>query len=222
MRARTAVTAAALAAASALILTACGGGSGGDDKITSSPSTAASSASPSASPSPAGGASLKIDPALSLPADLKMQFDFKLPANHSESLALTTSADFMQAMNHAVVKQSTKDPSLAVYSAGDALAFGKSYVQQYVTHGWTLTGTDLFYTPKVTLSTGKSAAQVTFCENQGKVYGKVIKTGKVLTTPEDDNSYVSYTVSVARLPTPTEVWQAQSITVKEKALQCKQ
>lgn len=137
-------------------------------------------------------------------------------------MALTAAANFIQAMNHAVVKQTTEDPGLTTYAAGDALAFGRSYVQQYVSHSWTLTGADRFYGPKVEISSDKASGQVTFCENQSKVYGKEVKTGKVLTTQESDNSYVSYEIVLAKLPTQTEVWQAQSITVKEKASQCKQ
>lgn len=222
MRVRTALSAAALATTAALTMTACGGGSGGgNDKIPTTPSTSTTTAA-APTTAPPSGAALKIDPALKLPADLTVTFDWTLPSDHNQAVALVASADFIQAMTHAVVKQNTSDPVLAAYSAGDALSFGKSYVQQYVSHGWTLTGTDRYYSPKVQLSSAKSSAQVTFCEDQSKVFGKVISTGKILTTTPSDSSYVSYTITVSKLPVRTELWQAQSITVKEKALQCKQ
>lgn len=221
MRGRTAVTAATLATA-AVLLTACGGGGSGDsDKISSPPSTTAAPSSSATATSTATGAPTKIDPSLALPADLRLNFDWAAPTDHAQAIALATAANFIQSMDHAVVKQSTKDAGLATYSSGKARSFATTFVQDYITHRWTLTGTDHFYRPKVTLGANKTYGEVTFCDNQSKVYGKEIKTGKVLTTPEDDSSYVSYSVVVAKLQLPTEVWQAQSITVKEKALQCK-
>jgi hypothetical protein len=224
MRARpTALTAAALAATAALTLSACGGGSGdGDSTISPTPpATTASTAPPTTAATPAGEP-LTIDPALTLPADLKLNFDWQQPSDHTQAIALVTAANFMQSVIHGVVKQNPKDSGLVTYSAGDARTFGTDYVQQYIDHKWTVTGTDHYYDPKVDVTSSKASAQVTFCENQSKIFSKDIKTGKVFTTPESDSSYVSYAIVVAKLPLPTELWQAESITVKEKALECKQ
>ena len=225
MRTPTAVTAAVLTATAVLVLTACGGGDSGDssgsDKISGAP--AATTAPPVTTPAAAPiGAPPQIDPALKLPADLKLTFGWSTPADHAQAMALVTSADFIQAIDHGVVKQSVQGSSLTQYASGAALDYANRYIQQYIDHGWSLTGTDRYYDPKVKLTAGGTAAQVTVCEDQSKIFGKVIKTGKVLTTPVDDSSYLSYSIVVARLPTPTELWQAQSITVKEKALECKQ
>ncbi|MCL2734259.1 MAG: hypothetical protein FWE15_30120 [Actinomycetia bacterium] len=212
----------ALAAVAALVLSACGSGSGGSDTIDKgSPETTATTASASPSAAPTGPPP-KVDALLALPADLKVVFDFGTPADHTQAAALTGAADFIQAISHAVVKQNAHDPLLSAYGAGDALAYARNYVQQNVQRKLTLTGTDRYYRPKVTASKGGGAVEVTLCNNQAKLYSKETATGKVHITPADDASYSLFDIVMVKLPSGKELWQAHSITVKGKALECEQ
>lgn len=224
MRARTAVTAAALAAAAALTLTACGGSSsGGDSKISTAPSTSASpSASASASPSGASGTALKIDPALKLPADLNTQFQWATPKDAAQAAALSGAANYIQAIDHAVVKQNKNDAGLVGYAAEGALTYAQGYVQQNVDQKLTMTGTDRYYGPTFTTASGGGSVEVKLCNDQSKLYSKDVVGGKVHVTGASDRNYVSWDIVMVKLPTANAVWQARAVTVKEKALQCKQ
>ncbi|SEN51803.1 hypothetical protein [Actinacidiphila rubida] len=218
----TPAAATALAAVAALVLSACGSGSGGSDTIDKGgPATTASapSATPTATPS---GPPPKIDRALALPAGLTVVFDFGTPADPAQAAALTGAADFIQAISHAVVRQNPHDAVLGAYGAGDALTYARTYVQQNVRRRLTLTGTDRYYRPKITVSKGGGAVEVVLCNNQAKLYSKDIATGKVHITPADDASYSLFDLVMAKLPTGKGLWQANSITVKGKALECEQ
>ncbi|WP_435125895.1 hypothetical protein [Actinacidiphila sp. bgisy144] len=221
MRARTAATATALAAATALTLTACGGSGGGSDAKISSPAT--SSAAPTTPSAPATQSSaLKIDPTLALPADLKAQFEWTAPKNAEEAAALSGAANFIQAIDHAVVKQNKNDAGLVGYAADGALTYAQNYVQQNVDLKLTMTGTDRYYSPAFTLGSGGGSVEVKLCNDQSKLYSKEVAGGKVHVTGASDRNYVSWDIVMVKLPTAQAVWQAHSVTVKEKALQCKQ
>ncbi|WP_329134504.1 hypothetical protein OG552_19130 [Streptomyces sp. NBC_01476] len=223
MRARTVLPAAALAAATALTLSACGGDSGGgDSKISPAAATTAPPATPTPTTPPASGAVLTVDPSLALPADLKLTFDWPLPADHTEAAVLTTSADFMQSMVHGVVRQSVKDGALNTYAQGDAYTYAKQYIQLHINAKKTLTGTDHFFRPTVKLLAKNSAAEVTFCEDQTNLFSKEVATGKAHVTGADDRNYVSYQLVLSLFRPGTQLWRAQSITTKERALECKQ
>lgn len=168
------------------------------------------------------GDKVTVDRSLSLPADVRVDFDWTLPADAAQAAALTVTANYMQSMAHGVTRQNVQDPVLAAYSTGDALSSAHSYIKQYVDHKWTLTGTDRYYAAKVRYGSSKKVAQVTFCEDQSKFFGKETATHKVLTNAPSDDSYVTYTVVLAQAPTKTLFWQAQSLTSKAKALECKQ
>jgi hypothetical protein len=223
MRATSAALAALLTAATAAGVTACGGSGGGSDTIDGGSSPTPTAASVSATtPEAAKGAPPRIDPALALPADLKVVFDWSTPAGHTQAAALTDAADFIQAITHAVVKQDRNDVLLRAYAAHDALAYAQNYVQQNVQRGLTLTGTDRYYRPAVKVGTGGETVEITLCNDQGRLFSKETATGKVHTSPPDDASYSVFDIVMARLPTSTELWQANSITVKGKALECEQ
>ena len=224
MRVRTAVTAAALAASAALTLSACGGGSGsGNDKIPSASGTSATTpASPSASPSQAGGKPLRIDPGLAMPAGVKVAFDLSAPNNSVQAAALSGAADFIQSIDHAVVKQNANDPGLRGYAAGGALAYGQNFVRENVGQKLTLSGTDRYYEPVFGAAGGATTVEVTLCNDQSKLYSKEVATGKVDVTGASDRNYVLWDIVMVKLPSAKAIWQAHGVTVKEKALQCKQ
>jgi hypothetical protein len=223
MRARTAATTGALAAAAALLLAACGGGSDGSDPISTHRTAPATSPPTASAPvTPAGGRPLTVDPSLALPADLKLTFDWTLPADRTQAAVLTAGANYMQSLVHGVVRQSTAKSGLRTYAAGQAYTYATQYVQLHVDARKTLTGTDRYYRPVVEVAANKAAAQVTFCENQSKLYSKDVATRKIDVTGENNDSYLSYRLVLALFRPGTDLWQAQSVTVKERALQCEQ
>ncbi|MCM2426324.1 hypothetical protein [Streptomyces sp. RKAG337] len=221
MRAPTALTAAALATASALLLTACGGG-GSDDKSDGIPGVATTASAAPTTTAAATGAPTTIDPSLALPADLKLNFDWATPADHTQAVVLTTTANFMQSLVHGVTQQSYAKSGLATYATDAALAYGKSYVKTRVDLKRTLTGTDHYYRPEITIASNKTSAEVTFCENQAKLFSKEIPTGKVHVNSESARSYAFYDIVLTKFRPNVDLWQARSIVVKESALQCKQ
>lgn len=221
MRARTSAGAAAvLAVTAAVALAGCGGGGSSSDKIPSGPPS--SSPAPPSSAAPSGGAPLKLDPALKLPADVTLTFDWQTPADRTKAAVLTATANYMQAMTHAVVKQSASGSSLGNYATGQAFTYAEDYVQRHIDAKLTVTGTDRYYRPVVKVTTGKPTAVVTLCENQGKLYSKEISTGKTDVTPQDADSFVSYDIALTEFRPGSGLWRASAITVKGRAAQCQQ
>ena len=130
----------------------------------------------------------------------------------------------MRSIAHGIVKRTANDPLVARYAQGGSVAqkYAHTQIQQAISGGWTETGTDRYYRPTVNLSSAKTGASVSFCDFQGKAYGKDIKTGKLLGTAVTDNSYVYFTIVMAKFPTGADLWQAVSVDVKAKATQCKE
>lgn len=230
MRAHRALTACALAvvsAAAAVGTSGCGSSGSDDDKIATAESStpaASASASPTASAGKAG-APLRIDPAVAMPADVKVVFDWTMPADTAQNAALTAAANYLQAVDHAVVKQNLKDPPLYAHSANTALAHGKDFVQANISGKLTLSGTDRFYRPAFAEGSGGARATsvgITLCEDQSKLYSKEIATGKVRVTGDDPRNYLSYSLVVVKVATAHPFWQVQGLAVTEGAKQCMQ
>ncbi|MFI0900132.1 hypothetical protein [Streptomyces sp. NPDC020983] len=231
MRAHRALTACAVAvtsAAAAVVTAGCGGSSGSDkDKTIDLPSatpTASAPASPTSSAAKAG-APLKLDPAVAMPAGVKVVFDWTMPADPAQNAALTAAANYLQAVDHAVVKQKLQDPPLYAHSANTALAHGKDFVQANISGKLTLSGTDRFYQPAFTEGSGGAQATsvgITLCEDQSKLYSKEIATGKVRVTGDDPRNYLGYSLVVVKVATAHPFWQVQGLAVKEGAKQCMQ
>ncbi|MFF0591074.1 hypothetical protein ACFYWD_34470 [Streptomyces sp. NPDC003781] len=215
------MTAAAFAATAALLLTACGGD--GDDASSDDikgAETGTNSASPSAS---ASGAADTDRPDVSLPADLKLVFDFERPTDADAAAALEDAANYIRALNHGITEQDVKDPAYGFYSAAGAARYAESQIQEYVDGGWTLTGEDRYYQAKTSpVGEGEKAKSilVTFCEDQSKAYGKEVKTGKVHRTEESLASYQKFSLLMAPQQ-DSPVWRAQQITVEGKAAECR-
>lgn len=233
MRDHWAATAFTVTVVAAVTLTGCGGGSGGDS-ATISPAAqttgppATTTAAPTGASGPQAGPPLKIDPAVALPKDVKVVFDWTMPRDPAQNAALTAAANYLQAIDHAIVKQNAQDPPLHAYAAADALDYARGFVQQNIDDKLTLSGTDRFFRPVFgTGGTGAKggsggAVEIKLCNNQSKIYSKEIVGGKVHVTGEDNRNYVFYDIVVVELPAAHPYWQAQGITVKEGALQCKQ
>ncbi|MFI0939530.1 hypothetical protein [Streptomyces sp. NPDC021020] len=228
-RALTACAVAAMSAAAAVGVAGCGGGSGSDDSATiapgGAPTTTSASVSPTASSAAKAGAPLTIDPAVALPADVKVVFDWTMPADTAQHAALTAAANYLQSVDHAVVKQNLQDPPMYAHAANTALAHGKEYVQANVSAKLTLSGTDRFYLPAFTQGSGGAKATsvgITLCEDQSKLYSKEIATGKVRVTGDDPRNYLGYSLVVVKVATAHPFWQVQGLAVTEGAKQCMQ
>ncbi|MDH6217725.1 hypothetical protein [Streptomyces pseudovenezuelae] len=206
-------TAAAVTIAASLLLSACGGGddsSSGDIKGADT-----GSSSPSASAAADGNA-----PDVSVPSDVKLVFDFTEPSDAKQAAALTNTQNYLRALNHGIVKQDPEDPAYQYYSGGQAATYAKQQIQAWVKGGWTPSGTDRFYDQDVkTLNDGKRVL-VRFCENQAKFYSKEIKSGKVLYTDANLDSYLKYSVLMLPPSGSSKVWKASVIEVTGKAKEC--
>ncbi|MGW5350061.1 hypothetical protein ACWERV_05985 [Streptomyces sp. NPDC004031] len=232
MRAHRALTgcAVAVAAAVAAVATAgCGSSSGSDKgKTIDVPSATTASAPASTTPSSSGsrpGAPLTIDPAVALPADVKVVFDWTMPADTAQNAALTAAANYLQAVDHAVVKQNLQDPPLYAHAANTALEHGKDFVRANISGKLTLSGTDRFYLPAFAEGSGGAKATsvgITLCEDQSKLYSKEIATGKVRVTGDDPRNYLGYSLVVVKVATAHPFWQVQGLAVQEGAKQCMQ
>ncbi|WP_329336000.1 hypothetical protein OG866_18335 [Streptomyces sp. NBC_00663] len=215
------VTAAAFAMSAALLLSACGGGddTSSDDIKGADTGSGRPSASASASASPAADR-----PDVSLPKDLELVFDFETPSDADNAAALADAANYIRALNHGITEQDPSDPAYQYYSAGDAARYANTQIKEYVKGGWTLTGKDRYYRAE-TSAAGESKSvklvRVAFCEDQTKVYGKEVKSGKVLSTEAGPENYLKFSIVMASAKS-SPVWRAQQITVKEKATECEE
>ncbi|MFF6949638.1 hypothetical protein ACFZAD_13385 [Streptomyces iakyrus] len=212
-------TAAAFATAAALLLTACGGG---DDSPSDDIKGADQEAgSPSASAS--GSSSTDVErPDVSVPKDLDLVFDFEKPSDQDSAAALEDAANYIRALNHGITQQDSNDPAFQFYASGQAAQYAHSQIKEYVDGGWTLTGRDRYYDAGVSPgdeSEKVKTVNVTFCEDQSKVFGREIKSKKVHRTKESLASYQKFTLLMTSVK-DNPVWRAQRVTVEGKAAEC--
>jgi hypothetical protein len=212
-------TAAAFATAAALLLTACGGG--GDD---SSSDDIKGAGSESSSPSASASASADVDrPDVSVPDDLDLVFDFDKPSDQDNAAALDDAANYIRALNHGITKQDPEDPAFQFYASGQAAQYAHSQIKEYADGGWTLTGKDRYYQAEINPvdeSEKVKTVNVTFCEDQSKVYGKEVKSEKIHRTKESLASYQKFTILMTFVQ-GKPVWRAQQVTVEGKAEECR-
>ncbi|MET8011478.1 hypothetical protein ABZU86_10280 [Streptomyces sp. NPDC005271] len=217
---RRATSALAVTAAAALLLGGCGGGDDkkGDDKIEGAQKGGtSSSATPSKEASGVGKG-----PKMTFPKDFKMVLDWERPTDAKQAAALDDAMHFVRGIRYGVVKQDAESAAYKYYSSplGGAQAYAKDQIKQYVKGGWTLYGTDRYTRPKVEIAQGGEMSTVSFCHDQSKLYGKEVKTNKVLRTKPSDKSYSFYQLALKRIP-KEDLWQTESIDVQEGAVQCK-
>ncbi|MFF4250949.1 hypothetical protein ACFY1L_07065 [Streptomyces sp. NPDC001663] len=206
-------TAAAFTVAAALLLTGCGGDKSSSDDIKGADT---GSGSPSASASAAAADA----PDVSVPSDFHLVFDFDVPSDAKQASALSDAENYIRALKHGISKQDPNDPAYQYYSNGQAAQYAKSQIQAWVKGHWTVTGTDKYYDANVTtLSSGKREL-VTFCRNQGKSFSKEIKSGKILYTEENADSYVKYQLLMYPPAGSSKAWKASVVEVKERAKEC--
>jgi hypothetical protein len=211
-------TAAAFAATAALLLTACGGG--GDDK---SPDDIKGADSGTKSPSASASGSTGADrPDVSVPKDLKLVFDFDQPSDAKHAAALAGAESYIRALKHGIAKQNPNDPAYQFYSVsgGQAAQYAKSQIEAWKKGGLTVNGTDKYYDAEVTTLSEGQGTLVAFCRNQAKFYSKEIKTGKILHTEENLDSYQAWKMLMVRPSGSSKVWKAWNVEVIGKAKEC--
>ncbi|MCX4882851.1 hypothetical protein [Streptomyces sp. NBC_00847] len=207
-------TAAALTAAAALLLTGCGGSDKSSSDDIKGADTGSGSPSASASTSDAGA------PDISVPSDFHLVFDFDVPSDAKQASALSDAQNYIRALKHGISKQDPNDPAYQYYSTGQAAQYSKSQIQAWVKGHWTVTGTDKYYDANVTSLSGGKRELVTFCRNQAKSYSKEIKSGKILYTGENADSYVKYQLLMYPPTGSAKAWKASLVEVKGKAKEC--
>jgi hypothetical protein len=215
-------TAAALAAAASLLLTACGGD---DDKAADNDKIAGAeqgsekpkeSAEPTVSPE--GDQPDGVD--VSLPADMKLVFDWERPADKNEGAAMDDAANFLRAVYRGVHKRTTKDPALTTYGVGEGLHYGEVQINEWIKGGWTATGTRRHYDVTTRSAPNGGSVEVAFCADTGKFYGKEVKTGKVLKTDPSPKDFGHYKIIMVKFPAREGLWQASKVFVERGAAQC--
>jgi hypothetical protein len=212
---RTLPAATALAATAALLLTACGSGdddSKANDKIAGADTGDSASASPSASPSQASGR-----PKISLTSDNKITFKPEQVGDSAKDAILTDNAEFVRALNAAIIAQNPRLPALEYYTEGEAAAAAEQWVESFKKAGLTVTGTVRYFDRQVTIESDKTAS-LTYCGDESEGFTKVIKTNKVEKTKPDKDSYVSYGLKVQK--NAKGIWETVKIASVRGAAKC--
>ncbi|MEV5015922.1 hypothetical protein ACIGW1_30405 [Streptomyces sp. NPDC053780] len=216
MKRRSLPVAAALAASAALLLTACGSGEGKSsdgDKIAGADTGDSSTSAPASQ-----GAGTDVSrPDLSLPADVKEVFEAWETGDTTKDAVLADAGHSMTAVTRAITDGATESPALTFYYKGEALAGAARWVQTFVDHDATITGTTRYYAPTVDLS-GKTTAAVTLCADESKAFNKSRKTKKVDRSAPSDNSYVYY---VSRMEQNSKgIWVTTKVISKRGNEKC--
>jgi hypothetical protein len=206
-------TATAFTITATLLLTGCGGG---DKSAGAIKGADTGSGSPSASAQAADANA----PDVSVPSDFHLEFDFATPSDAKQAAALSDAENYIRALKHGISKQDPNDPAYQYYSDGQAAQYAKSQIQAWVKGSWTVTGTDKYYDANVTTMTGGKRELVAFCRNQAKSYSKEIKTGKILYTGENADSYVKYQLLMYPPAGSAKAWKVSVVEVKERAKEC--
>ncbi|MFD5701359.1 hypothetical protein [Streptomyces lasiicapitis] len=221
MNRRTMPVTAALAATAALLLTACGSGDDGkskdDDKIVGA-GQEAKKPKKSNKPSPTEEEPDGVD--LSLPKDMKLVFDWDTPKDKNEAAAMSDAANYVRAIYHGVDKRTAKNAAVTTYATGEGLHYAKVQIDSRVDDGWTATGTRRHYQATTRSAANGKSAEVAFCADSSKFYGKEVKTGKVRRTKPSIEDFDHFRIIMVKYPTGTDRWQASKVFVEEKAEKC--
>ncbi|MXM62459.1 hypothetical protein GR925_03085 [Streptomyces sp. HUCO-GS316] len=214
MKRRPLPTAAALIATAALLLTACGSEDKKPDDEIAGAGSDGSTASATASPSTSKDSNR---PDLSLPGDVQEVFEGWKTGDEAKDAVIADAGRSMTAVNRAITGGDVNSPALAYYYKGKALAGSAKWVQTFVDHDATITGTTRYYSPTVSLS-GKSKAAVTLCADESKAFNRFRKTKKVDRSAPSDDSYVYY---VSRLEQNSKgVWVTSEVVSKRGSQKC--
>jgi hypothetical protein len=218
---RTLSTAVAFAAATALLLTACGGGDDGSTDSDEIAGAGRQSEQPSESAEPGARQEDKPDGVdLSLPADLKLVFDWDKPKDKNEAAAMDDAANYVRAIYHGIDNRSTDDAALVAYSKGQGLKYGQTQIDARLDGGWTATGTRRHYQATTRSTPAGDTVEVAFCVDSTKFYSKEVKTGKVHRGTPSLSDFDHFKIIMVKMPTSDGLWQASEVYVEGKAAKC--
>ncbi|KAF4405096.1 hypothetical protein [Streptomyces lycii] len=206
--------AAALTACTALLLSGCGSGDDpegkSDDKIAGAED--ASSSSPSAS---APDDSKR--PSIKLPKDDVLIFENRKTGDPKKDAVLSDNEQRLRAIDAAIIEGDPESEPVYFYSARDAAVSAAKSIQSYVDDDLSVTGTVRYFDRSVTFRSDGSA-RLTYCSDETKGFAKERKTGKVLQSAPDENSYVFYDTRLDR--NEAGVWQTTGVKSQRGAEQC--
>ena len=209
-------TAAAFTATAALLLTACGGG----EESSPEDIKGAEGGSPSASAPASGGADVKR-PDVSLPSDLKVDFDLAQPSEDGHAAALDNAKNYILALNHGITAQDPEDPAYSFYSLGNAAKYARTQIQAWVDDKWTATGTDSYYKSRTDDVGDSGGVLVTMCRDQSKFFGKNVETEKVKHTEPSLNDYQEFRLLMKPPQASQKIWKVLQIEVEGRVKECR-
>jgi hypothetical protein len=206
----------ALTAAAALSLSACGssdsGSSTDDGKTAGADVGSTKSASPSASVAASGER-----PKIGLPSHVTHTFTPEQSDDAVENAVLKDNAEFIRALDVAIVEQNPRLPALEFYTEGEGAVAAEQWVKAFTDAGWTITGAVRYFDRQVTVNS-KTTASLTYCADESKGFSKVIKTGELKGTKVTKDSYIAYGVQVEK--NRKGVWELMKIVSTEGADRC--
>ncbi|WP_405931347.1 hypothetical protein [Streptomyces sp. NBC_00827] len=214
MKRRSLPVAAALAATAALLLTACGNG---DDSSKDSDKIAGADAGETTASTSPSAANAADRPEITLPDDLSDTFESWKTGDATKDAVLADVQQRVDATNYAITEGNTELPALSFYYSGTALADAKDWVQSIVKDGYSITGVNRYYNPKIDVFDASSAG-VVYCEDQSKAYAKDRKSEKVYKTAVTKDSYVLYTTRLEK--SAQGVWQTTKLTSQRGHKSC--
>ncbi|WP_405768971.1 hypothetical protein [Streptomyces sp. NBC_01538] len=210
------VTVVTFTATAALLLAGCGGG--GDD---SSPDDIKGADSGASSPSTSASVPASAgQPDLSLPSDLKVQFDVTAPSDAKHAAALDNAKNYILALNHGITAQDAEDPAYLFYSLGNATKYAKEQIQAYLDGDWTATGTDSYYKTRTDAVGTSDGVLVTMCRDQSKFYGKNVKTNKIKYTKPSLDDYQEFRLLMKPPQASQKIWKVLQIEVQGRVKEC--
>jgi hypothetical protein len=205
-----------LTAAAALSLSACGGGDSGSSKDNDKIAGADTGSEESASPSESAAESAER-PKIELPSDLSYTFDWSKTGDKDKDAILSDTEQSIKAVDLAIANQDPLDKAYLFYYEGEA-AFGtQEYIQGFVDSKVRTTGAYRFYEPVLNVD-DDGTASFSYCEDQGKAYGKDLKTNKVEKTKVTAQSYVIYHTSLKK--NDKGVWVIQKLVSQRGSDKC--
>ncbi|MGW0596898.1 hypothetical protein ACWD11_07085 [Streptomyces sp. NPDC002776] len=223
MKRRSLPVAAAFAATAALLLTACGSeddNSSGNDKIAGA-EQGTEKPTKSAQPSGAPAENKPDGVDVSLPKDMNLVFDWAEPEDENEAAAMEDAANYVRAIYHGVDQRTSDVAAVTAYSTGGGLSYAKTQIDDRVDGGWTATGTRRHYQATTRSASNGTSAEVAFCVDSSKFYGKEVKTGKLLKSEPSIADYDHFKIIMVKVPTGDGLWQASKVFVETKAEKCR-
>ncbi|MCZ4516676.1 hypothetical protein O3Q52_52965 [Streptomyces sp. ActVer] len=210
----TLLAAIALTATAALSLSACGSddSSKDKDKIAGADTGADKSASPSASAPAVVGR-----PKIELPSDITLTFTPEQASDAVQTAVLKDNAEFIRALNAAIVAQNPRLPALEYYTEGEGAVAAQEWVGAFKDAGWTVTGTVRYFDRQVTVNS-KNSASLSYCGDESKGFSKVIKTKELKGTKVTKDSYTAYGVQLQK--NKQGVWELVKISSTQGADRC--